>query len=210
MEEYEERKRKDEMEFELQKIRLGAGGRSLNSNSVANQNVNSMQIKPKLEINHLMQKFNSYENDMSLYLIMFERLAKQAEILENTWKFFNEWANGVKADSFEKLSDLIITDQSKRKVTQEVKDPFIYDWSKLNSPDDLVEKLNDYETLRSTFRSKQPRKEWHYDKQNSLKDDSDFTTNEKKKLYGITHNERGEPKCFNCSNFGRMKQAIKL
>ncbi|GBM10937.1 hypothetical protein AVEN_171424-1 [Araneus ventricosus] len=37
--EYEERKRKDEMEFELQKIRLGAEGRSLNSNSVANQNV---------------------------------------------------------------------------------------------------------------------------------------------------------------------------
>ncbi|GBN07250.1 hypothetical protein AVEN_62720-1 [Araneus ventricosus] len=45
--EYEERKRKDEMEFELQKIRLGAEGRSLNTNSVANQNVNSMQIKPR-------------------------------------------------------------------------------------------------------------------------------------------------------------------
>ncbi|GBN32790.1 hypothetical protein AVEN_181178-1 [Araneus ventricosus] len=84
-EEYEERKRKDEMEFELQKIRLGAEGRSLNSNSVANQNVNSTQIKPKLEIHHLMQKFNSDENDISLYLIMFKRLAKQAEILENTW-----------------------------------------------------------------------------------------------------------------------------
>ncbi|GBN30147.1 hypothetical protein AVEN_24631-1 [Araneus ventricosus] len=46
--EYEGRKRKDEMEFELQKIRLGAEGRSLNSNSVANQNVSSTQIKPKL------------------------------------------------------------------------------------------------------------------------------------------------------------------
>ncbi|GBN21822.1 hypothetical protein AVEN_154342-1 [Araneus ventricosus] len=77
-------KRKDEMEFELQKISLETEGRSLNSNSVANQNVNSTQIKPKLEIHHLMQKFNSDENDISLYLIMFERLAKQAEILENT------------------------------------------------------------------------------------------------------------------------------
>ncbi|GBM19463.1 hypothetical protein AVEN_259367-1 [Araneus ventricosus] len=80
-----ERKRKDEMEFELQKKRLETEGRSLNSNSVANQNVNSTQIKPKLEIHHLMQKFNSDGNDISLYLIMFERLAKQAEILENTW-----------------------------------------------------------------------------------------------------------------------------
>ncbi|GBM88346.1 hypothetical protein AVEN_199335-1, partial [Araneus ventricosus] len=83
--EYEERKRKDEMEFELQKIRLGAEDRSSNSNSVANQNVNSTQIKPELEIHHLMQKFKSDEKDISLYLIMFERLAKQAEILENTW-----------------------------------------------------------------------------------------------------------------------------
>ncbi|GBM43838.1 hypothetical protein AVEN_166234-1 [Araneus ventricosus] len=242
---YKERKRKDEM----QKIRLETEGRALNSNSVANQNVNSAQIKPKLEIHHLMQKFNSDENDISLYLIMFERQAKQAEILENTWithllgllpydvaqliarepdeiatdygevkkillkrykltpekfrqkffmhnknlgstwknfayelrSFFNEWVNGVKADSFEKLSDLIITDQIERKVSQEVKDHFIDDRSKLNSPDDLVEQLDDYDTLRSTFRSKRPRKEWHYDKQNSLKDDSAFTTNGNKK-----------------------------
>ncbi|GBN05866.1 hypothetical protein AVEN_121120-1 [Araneus ventricosus] len=276
--EFEERKRKDEMEFELQKIRLGAEGRSLNSNSVANQNVNSTQIKPKLEIRHLMQKFNSNENDISLYLIMFERLAKQAEILENTWvthllgllpydvaqliarepdeiandygevkkillkryklttekfrqtffmhnknlgstwknfayelrSFFNEWVNGVEADSFEKLSDLIITDQIKRKVSQEVKDHFIDDWSKLNLPDDLVEKLDDYDTLRSTFRSKQPRKEWHYDKQNSFKDDSAFTTNEKKRLYDITHNERGELKCFHCSNFGHIARNCSM
>ncbi|GBM34667.1 hypothetical protein AVEN_122061-1 [Araneus ventricosus] len=95
--------------------------------------------------------------------------------------FFNEWVNGVKADIFEKLSDLIITDQIKRKVSQKVKDHFIDDWSKLNSPDDLVEKLEDYDTLRSTFRSKQPRKEGHYDKQDSLKDDSAFTTNGNKK-----------------------------
>ncbi|GBM31155.1 hypothetical protein AVEN_109996-1 [Araneus ventricosus] len=277
-EKYEERKRKDEMEFELQKIRLGADGRSLNSNFVANPNVNSAQTKPKLEIHYLMQKFNSDENDISLYLIMFESLAKQAEILENTWvtyllgllpydvaqliakepdeiandycevkkillkrykltpekirqrffmhnknlgstwknfayelrSFFNEWVNGVKADSFEILRDLIIADKIKRKVSQEVKDHFIDDWSKLNSPDDLVEKLDDYDTLRSTFRSKQPRKEWHYDRQNSFKDDSAFTTNEKKKLYGITHNERGEPKCFHCSNFGHIARNCSL
>ncbi|GBM35491.1 hypothetical protein AVEN_121808-1 [Araneus ventricosus] len=97
--------------------------------------------------------------------------------LGSTWKnfayelrsFFNEWSNGVKEDSFEKLSDLIITDQIKRKVKQEVKDHLIDEWPELNSPDDLVEKLDDYDTLRSTFRSKQPRKEGHYDKGTALK-----------------------------------------
>ncbi|GBM07784.1 hypothetical protein AVEN_33080-1 [Araneus ventricosus] len=119
--------------------------------------------------------------------------------LGSTWKnfayelrcFFNEWVNGVKADSFEKLSDLIITDQIKRKVSQEIKDHFMDEWSKLNSPDDLVEKLDDYDTLRSTLRSKRPRKEWHYDKQDSLKDDSAFTTNGNKKNCTVLHIMRG-------------------
>ncbi|GBM14550.1 hypothetical protein AVEN_152718-1 [Araneus ventricosus] len=101
-------------------------------------------------------------------------------------------------------------DQIKLKVSQEVKDHFINDSCKLNSPDDLVEKLDDYDTSRSTFRSKQPRKEWHYDKQTFFKDDSAFTTNGKKKLYGITQNERGEPKCFHCSNFGHIARNCSL
>ncbi|GBM82902.1 hypothetical protein AVEN_230469-1 [Araneus ventricosus] len=58
--------------------------------------------------------------------------------------------------------------------------------------------------------SKQPRKEGHYDKQNSFRDDSAITINEKRKLYGITHNERGEPKCFNCSNFGHTSRIYSL
>ncbi|GBM79789.1 hypothetical protein AVEN_29254-1 [Araneus ventricosus] len=123
---------------------------------------------------------------------------------------FNEWVNGVEADSFEKLSNLILTYQIKRKVSQEVKDHFKDDWSKLNSPDDLVEKLDDYDTLRSTFRSKRPRKEGPYDKPNSFKDDSAVTINEKRKLYGIAHNERGEPNCFNCSNFGHISRNCSL
>ncbi|GBN13618.1 hypothetical protein AVEN_141342-1 [Araneus ventricosus] len=78
--------------------------------------------------------------------------------------------------------------------------------SKQNSSDDLVEKQDDYDTLRS----KRPRKKWNYDKQDSLKDNSAFTINEKKRLYGITHNERGEPKCFNCSKFGHIARNCSL
>ncbi|GBN09493.1 hypothetical protein AVEN_119058-1 [Araneus ventricosus] len=40
--------------------------------------------------------------------------------------------------------------------------------------------------------------------------DSAFTTNGKKKLFGITHNERGEPKCFNCSYFGHITRNCSL
>ncbi|GBM31044.1 hypothetical protein AVEN_46483-1 [Araneus ventricosus] len=96
--EYEERKRKVEMEFELQKIRLGAEGRSLNSNSVANQNVNSMQTKPKLEIHHFMKKFNSDENDISLYLTLLAagiQIAKFNEIVKTKEQFFSLNCQGL-------------------------------------------------------------------------------------------------------------------
>ncbi|GBN92482.1 hypothetical protein AVEN_257943-1 [Araneus ventricosus] len=70
-------------------------------------------------------------------------------------------------------------DQIERKVSQEVKDHFIDDRPKLNSLDDLVQQMDNYDTLRSTFSSKQPRKEGHYYKRNSFKDDSPVTTDEK-------------------------------
>ncbi|KFM72496.1 Retrovirus-related Pol polyprotein from transposon 17.6, partial [Stegodyphus mimosarum] len=275
-EEYEERKRKYEMEFELQKLRIEAESRSTDSGT--SQNASGTHMNPKLELHRLMQKFKPEENDISLYLIMFERLAKQLEIPENTcvthllgllpydiaqliaretdeiandykevkkillkrykmtpekfrqkffthsksvgntWKnfayelrnFFNEWVSGIEVDTFEKLSDLIIADQIKRKVSPEVKEHFIDVWSKLISPTDLVEKLDDYDTLKSTFNNKQPRKEGPSDKRNSFKDGPVATINEKKKFYGITHNEKGEPKCFSCNNFGHISKDCPL
>ncbi len=58
----------------------------------------------------------------------------------------------------------------------------------------------------SSFKNKQPRKEGYYDKRNSFKDDQNVSNNEKRKIYGITQNEKGEPKCFNCNNFGHISK----
>ncbi|GBN39044.1 hypothetical protein AVEN_65394-1 [Araneus ventricosus] len=55
----------------------------------------------------------------------------------------------------------------------------------------VLKHKDDYDTLRSTFKNKQSRKEGLYDKRNSFKNDPVVTTNEKKRLYGITHNEIG-------------------
>ncbi|GBM26216.1 hypothetical protein AVEN_22778-1 [Araneus ventricosus] len=111
---------------------------------------------------------------------MFECLAKQAEILENTWVTH--------------LLGLLPYD-----VAQLI----------AREPDEIA---NDYGEVKKILlkRSKQQRKEWHYDKLNSFKDDSAFTTNEKKKLYGITPNESGELKCFHCSNFGHIARNCSL
>ncbi|GBM49275.1 hypothetical protein AVEN_137350-1 [Araneus ventricosus] len=52
--------------------------------------------------------------------------------------------------------------------------------------------------------------EGHYDKHNSFRDDSAVTINEKREMYGFIHNERGEPKCFNCFNFGHISRNYSL
>ncbi|GBL88573.1 hypothetical protein AVEN_195587-1 [Araneus ventricosus] len=96
---------------------------------------------------------------------------KEREEIELRKQEYEEWKRKDEMEFELQKIRLGAEDQMKRKVSQEVKDHFVGDWSKLNSPDNLAEKLDDYDTLRSTFRSKQPRKEWHYDKQNSFKDD---------------------------------------
>ncbi|GBM16435.1 hypothetical protein AVEN_94930-1 [Araneus ventricosus] len=139
---------------------------------------------------------------------MKEKKEKKMKLLNRNGKKKLLNRNGKKEllneDAKKKLNNI------KRKVSQEVKDHFIDDLYQLNSADDLVEKLEDYDTLRSTFRSKQPRKEGHYDKRNYFKDDPAITTNGNKKLYVITLNERYEPKCFNCSNFGHIARNRSL
>ncbi|GBM44270.1 hypothetical protein AVEN_23326-1 [Araneus ventricosus] len=48
--------------------------------------------------------------------------------------YFQEWIEGLKIDSFEKLKNLIITDQIKRWAPLEAKDHFLDEWTRLVSP----------------------------------------------------------------------------
>ncbi|GBN94900.1 hypothetical protein AVEN_218574-1, partial [Araneus ventricosus] len=41
--------------------------------------------KPKLEMRHLVQKFDPKEGDIRLYLVLFERQSRRVEINENLW-----------------------------------------------------------------------------------------------------------------------------
>ncbi|GBM40313.1 hypothetical protein AVEN_23879-1 [Araneus ventricosus] len=182
-EEYEERKRKEEQEYEERKRK---------------EEYEEPKRKEEYEERKRKEEYVERKRNDEMEFELQKYALEQKEVPGRTLPVN------------QKLSDLIITDQIKRKVTQEVKDHFIDDWSKLNSPDDLVEKLDDYETLMSAFSCKQPRNEGQYDKRNSFKDDPAITTNEKKKLYGITHNERGEPKCSTCSNFGHIARNCSM
>nr|XP_042908923.1 uncharacterized protein LOC122271498 [Parasteatoda tepidariorum] len=77
---------------------------------------------------------------------------------DNSWKDFvfelrnylNEWVQGLEVKDFETLLDLMVTDQSKRRVPNEVRDHFIDTWSKITSSTKLAEILDEYENVRGS------------------------------------------------------------
>ncbi|KAF8781660.1 Transposon Ty3-G Gag-Pol polyprotein like [Argiope bruennichi] len=81
--EFEERKRKDEIEFELQKLRL-QHNTSLSQTSTGSSS-EPLGSRPKWDLQTLIHRFDPSNNDISHYLILFERQAQNAEVPKEFW-----------------------------------------------------------------------------------------------------------------------------
>ncbi|GFW29491.1 uncharacterized protein TNCV_744331 [Trichonephila clavipes] len=115
-------------------------------------------------------KANSYEHVKDLLLKRFKLTPEKFRQLfvthqkapERTWidfyhelnTYFNGWIDGLKIDTFNKLSDLIITDQLKRKTPFEFKEYYLDEWANMNSPVQLAEKLEEFEDFKRTLKQK--------------------------------------------------------
>ncbi|GBM22288.1 hypothetical protein AVEN_72691-1 [Araneus ventricosus] len=213
----EAEKERLKMEFELEKLRMTSDGSK-----------NPKHEKPSCyELTKTVPSFDSRNGDITLFLSLFERQAKRAQIdtkdwvsgllmllpsdivqliareseenfdnynyiksvllkrfklspeefrkkflhhqknSEKSWReftfeisnYFQEWIEGLKIDSFEKLKNLIITDQIKRRAPFEAKDHFLDEWTKLVSPSELADKLDEYELVRSDRKYETKRKQ---------------------------------------------------
>ncbi|GBN29543.1 hypothetical protein AVEN_54980-1 [Araneus ventricosus] len=80
--EIEDKRRREQMEFELQKLRLENERCRSESDRVVTA---EFSAKPKIDLHTILQKFDPRSNDISLYLILFERQAKRAEIQKKYW-----------------------------------------------------------------------------------------------------------------------------
>ncbi|GFT11994.1 uncharacterized protein TNCV_725981 [Trichonephila clavipes] len=127
------------------------------------------------EVSHIIarepdDKANSYEHVKDLLLKRFKLTPEEFRQLflthqkasERTWidfyhelnTYFNGWIDGLKIDTFNKLSDLIITDQLKRKTPFEFKEYYLDEWANMNSPVQLAEKLEEFEDFKRTLKQK--------------------------------------------------------
>ncbi|GFX82513.1 uncharacterized protein TNCV_2166611 [Trichonephila clavipes] len=113
------------------------------------------------EVSHIIarepdDKANSYEHVKDLLLKRFKLTPEKFRQLfvthqkapERTWidfyyelnTYFNGWIDGLKIDTFNKLSDLIITDQLKRKTPFEFKEYYLDECANMNSPCSISKK----------------------------------------------------------------------
>ncbi|GFU49997.1 uncharacterized protein TNCV_2362711 [Trichonephila clavipes] len=122
--------------------------------------------KEKLRIEEQKEKLRIEEREERL---RFEQLRKVSTTIchspkasERTWidfyhelnTYFNGWIDGLKIDTFNKLSDLIITDQLKRKTPFEFKEYYLDEWANMNSAVQLAEKLEEFEDFKRTLKQK--------------------------------------------------------
>ncbi|GFX19439.1 uncharacterized protein TNCV_3050971 [Trichonephila clavipes] len=127
------------------------------------------------EVSHIIarepdDKANSYEHVKDLLLKRFKLTPEKFRKLffthqkapERTWidfyhevnTYFNGWIDGLKIDTFNKLSDLIITDQLKRKTPFEFKEYYLDEWANMIFPVQLAEKLEEFEDFKRTLKQK--------------------------------------------------------
>ncbi|GFT60999.1 SCAN box domain-containing protein [Trichonephila clavipes] len=72
--------------------------------------------------------------------------------------YFSEWIAELQVKTFELLNNLLITEQLKYRVPAEVREHFLDDWIKLKTPYELAEKLDEYESIKQSFRREIPKK----------------------------------------------------
>lgn len=214
-EEYEKKsEEKERREFELKKMEF---------ESAMSRNNNSTIITSSTKDPDLLKLMNRYEiqNDISVYLGLFERQIKLTSISKEKWvtyllgllpleivnviarepethsndyeyikrvllnrfrlspeqfrqKFFahrkensaswrdyafelnnflEEWVTGLEISTFDSLKELIVIDQIRRKLPNDIREHFLDDLPKLVKIDDLINKLDDYESARNNLKS---------------------------------------------------------
>ncbi|GFR02027.1 uncharacterized protein TNCT_170351 [Trichonephila clavata] len=134
-----EKLRKDE--FELEKLRIQAQS---NLGAVTSEGSNTkffVKVVSKF-IHHFDLK-----EDISLYLKLFEQKVQRLDISQEHWL-----DRRFKGRYFQKLADLVITDQLKRKTPYEFKEYYLDKWPNMNSPVQLAEE--EFEDVKRSLKQK--------------------------------------------------------
>ncbi|GFT64064.1 retrovirus-related Pol polyprotein from transposon opus [Trichonephila clavipes] len=111
-------------------------------------------------------KFDNYDYIKGVLLKRFkmspetfrQKFMKHQRIPARSWRdfvfeitsYFEEWLDGMEVRDFKSLKDLMVTDQLKKRVPGEIREHFVDEWTKFYEPSVLADKLDGYESVRSS------------------------------------------------------------
>ncbi|GFW44421.1 retrovirus-related Pol polyprotein from transposon 17.6 [Trichonephila clavipes] len=133
--------------------------------------------------------------------------------------YFTEWIAELQVKTFEQLKDLLITEQLKYRVPAEVREHFLDDWIKLKTPYELAEKLDEYESIKQSFRREIPKKNSYkfrggvnYSGARPKETPKDFKSKFKKKgthvhekNHGKDFEKRRQLRCYECGSYSHLR-----
>ncbi|GFV28230.1 retrovirus-related Pol polyprotein from transposon 17.6 [Trichonephila clavipes] len=181
--EYEEKLRREEREYELEKLRIQAEKNANTMNNpenvqapkVIHETFHKFNMKDDISLNLTLFERHAEltflpKKDWGLLLKRFKLSPEKLRQLfishrksnERTWQdFFYEiqtcfdgWISGSNVETFDQLRELIIADQIKKSAPYEFREHFLDEWSTINSPAEIAEKFEEYESVRRTLRPK--------------------------------------------------------
>ena len=139
--------------------------------------------------------------------------------------YLSGWLAEAEIDTFEKLQDLMIADQIKRRASQEMKEKFLDTWSKLVNPEVVASKFDEFESVRKTFKKTFPKNNGDekrgdkYYKNESFKERklsdkklvnwrerSDNDSKEREKLF----EKRRQLTCYHCNSPSHLRPSCPL
>ncbi|GFU44789.1 hypothetical protein TNCV_3150831 [Trichonephila clavipes] len=128
-----------------------------------------------IDIAHLIarepaDKFNDYNHVKRLLLKRFKLSPEKLRQLfishrksnKRTWQdffyeiqtYFNGWIYGLNVETFDQLRELIIANQIKKSAPYEFQERFLDEWSTIDSPVEIEEKFEEYESVQRTLKPK--------------------------------------------------------
>ncbi|GFU63864.1 uncharacterized protein TNCV_3496761 [Trichonephila clavipes] len=76
------------------------------------------------------------------------------DLYQEVQTFFNGWIEGLDVKTFDKLWDLMIADQMKKRAPVEFKERHLNEWPSINCPVELAERLEEFEDVHRTLKQK--------------------------------------------------------
>ncbi|GFW66675.1 retrovirus-related Pol polyprotein from transposon 17.6 [Trichonephila clavipes] len=182
--EYEEKLRREEREYELEKLRIQSEKNANTMNNpenvqapkVIHETFHKFNMKDDISLNltlferhaelTFLPKKDWVQKLIGLIPIDIAHLiAREPADKCNDYNhvkgffyeiqtYFDGWISGSNVETFDQLRELIIADQIKKSAPYELREHFLDEWSTINSPAEIAEKFEEYESVRRTLRPK--------------------------------------------------------